>query len=39
MKNKKVNELEINKLATEINKKLLHEVIDKIFKIKNKRGR
>ena len=36
---KKINELETNKLVAELNKKMLHEIIDKIFKIKNKRGR
>ena len=36
---KKINELEVNKLVAELNKKMLHEIIDKIFKIKNKRGR
>ena len=36
---KKINELEVNKLVAELNKKMLHEIIDKIFKIKNKKGR
>lgn len=36
---KKINELEANKLVAELNKKMLHEIIDKIFKIKNKKGR
>ena len=36
---KKISELEVNKLVSELNKKMLHEVIDKIFKMKNKKGR
>ena len=35
---KKISELEVNKLVSELNKKMLYEVIDKIFKMKNKKG-
>ena len=35
---KKINELEANKQVAELNKKMLHEIIDKIFKMKNKKG-
>ena len=36
---KKINELDMNRLVAELNKKILHEVVDKIFKLKNKKGR
>lgn len=34
---KKINELDMNRLVAELNKKLLYEVVDKIFKLKNKK--